>query len=161
MIVRTLLLTGQRRNEIASLAWPMIDQTQRVITFPAFLTKNKREHSIPFGDMMAVSLDAVANRNGLLFPARGIDAPFNGWSKAKREFDASCGITNWTLHDLRRTYSTNLSKLGVAPHVTERLLNHVTGQISGVAAIYNRWSYLPEMKDAVRKCEIYLGELTA
>ena len=159
LIVRLLLLTGQRRNEIASLKWSMINEQERMITWPSAMTKNKREHTIPYGDLTAAALALVSRNDNLLFPARGRSTPFNGWSKAKRELDAACQIAAWTLHDLRRTYSTNLSKLGVQPHITERLLNHATGQISGVAAVYNRWSYLPEMREAVGRCEHHVKRL--
>jgi integrase len=64
-----------------------------------------------------------------------------------------------TLHDLRRTFATNLAQLGVAPHVIERLLNHVTGQISGVAAIYNRAKYFDEMAQAMQQWEARLAEI--
>ena len=161
LIVRLLLLTGQRRNEIASLKWSMIQDQKRMITWPAAMTKNKREHTMPYGDMTVAALALVPRNEDLLFPARGRSTPFNGWSKAKRELDAACKIASWTLHDLRRTYSTNLSKLGVQPHITERLLNHASGQVSGVAAVYNRWSYLPEMRDAVSRFEAHVTTLMA
>jgi integrase len=95
-----------------------------------------------------------------LFPARRNDAaPFSGWSKSKITLDQKCGISQWTLHDLRRTFATNLASLDVAPHVVERLLNHVSGTISGVAAIYNRFSYLDEMGDAMNRWEGRLAVL--
>ena len=81
------------------------------------------------------------------------DRPFNGWPKAKRQFDKPLKITPYTLHDLRRTYSSNLARLGVPIHVTEKLLNHVSGTLSGIAAVYNRHTYLPEMREAVTELE--------
>jgi hypothetical protein len=70
-----------------------------------------------------------------------------------------CGVTGWTLHDLRRTFSTGLASLGVAPHIIERLINHSTGVISGVSATYNRVAYMPEMRQAVEKWDTTLPHL--
>jgi integrase len=115
---------------------------------------------------MVASMLSKLPEEGYLFPARGTDGPFNGWSKCKVALDravisAGCQVGAWTLHDLRRTFATNLAALGVPPHITERLLNHVTGTISGVAAIYNRHAYTDEMREAVSKWETQLSSLVA
>lgn len=82
---------------------------------------------------------------------------FKGWSKAKKALHKVCGTKGWTLHDLRRTFSTRLGDLDVEPHIIERLLNHISEEISGVALIYNRSKYLPPMRQAVEKWEQYLS----
>ena len=84
-----------------------------------------------------------------------------GYSAAKRALDQECGVTGWTLHDLRRTFSTGLAALGVAPHIIERLINHSTGVISGVTATYNRFAYMPEMRAAIEKWEEHLSRLAS
>jgi integrase len=160
--VQLLLLTGQRRVEIGSLRWSYIDETERTITLPGTLTKNHREHTFPFGGMAAGILASVPRMGDTLFPARGHDeVPFSGWSKSKPKLDRLCGAEHWTLHDLRRTFATQLAGLGVAPHVIERLLNHASGRISGVAAVYNRYAYLTEMREAVSRFETKLEKLVA
>ena len=58
-------------------------------------------------------------------------------------------VQNWTLHDLRRSAATGMARLGVAPHVVERILNHASGTFAGVAGVYNRFEYLPEMRRAL------------
>ena len=84
----------------------------------------------------------------------------NGWSNLKTKFDKSVeGVAPWTLHDLRRTFATNLAALGTPIHVTEKLLNHVSGTVSGVAAIYNRHAYMDEMRAAVANWEMRLATL--
>jgi integrase len=160
-VVKLLILTGQRRGEIAALRWEWINRDKRTITFPALATKNGREHTIPYGEHVARVLDTLPNHSGLLFPARGKDTPLNGWSKCKEGLDEGSGVANWTLHDLRRTFATNLAALNVPPHVTERLLNHASGTISGVAAIYNRHAYMDEMREAIAKWEAFLALLLA
>ena len=158
-IAKLLILTGQRRGEIVALRREWIDATKRVITFPASLTKNRREHSIPYGAMVSALFPAESADAGLLFPARGRDTPFNGFGKCKATLDAGVPIEPWTLHDLRRTFATNLAELGVAPHVVEKLLNHSSGTISGVAAIYNRFQYMDEMRVAIALWERHLTSL--
>ena len=157
-IVRLLILTGQRRGEIGALRGEWIDRTSRTVTLPSEITKNGRAHTFPYGDMVAAIVENLPT-GGFLFPARGADneRSYNGWSKLKTSVDP--GVAAWTLHDLRRTFATNLASLSVPPHVIERLLNHSSGMISGVAAIYNRFSYLAEMRAAVECWERHLAAL--
>jgi integrase len=165
-IVKLLALTGQRRGEIAALQTSWLNEN--TITIPASATKNGREHSLPLSPTAlsllklkasTPSIDQVKHNSYLLFPAKGKPAlSFNGWSKSKAALDKLSGVDAWTLHDLRRTFSTRLAEMGTAPHVIERLLNHVSGQISGIAAVYNRATYMLEMRHAVERWEQYLLE---
>ena len=104
-------------------------------------------------------------RDGLLFPAKGGNTPINHWSECKAEFDDKCCIAPWQLRDLRRTFATKLAALRVPPHIIERLLNHklgtiqTGGEISAVAAVYNRHMYLDEMREAVALWEQHLASL--
>jgi integrase len=159
-IVRLLMLSGQRRGEIAGLKKAYIDAKSRIITLPASLTKNGREHSFPYEHLTAELLQAIPGHDRpYLLSADGRQNSFVGWAKGKRELDKACPMEHWTLHDLRRTYATGLAELGVAPHVIEKLLNHVTGTISGVAAIYNRFKYQDEMRKAIKLWEARLHGL--
>lgn len=158
-IVRLLILTGQRRSEIASLHKDFIDTKERTITLPKTLTKNKREHFFPYGKRAAQIL--TLPESGLLFPARGKPGkPFNGWGKAKSGLDEKLnGVQPYVLQDLRRTFSTRLAELRVMPHVIERLLNHVNGTLSPIALVYNRAKYLEEMRGAVKLWEARIASL--
>ncbi|MCR4332133.1 MAG: site-specific integrase [Sulfuricaulis sp.] len=171
-IVQLLLLTGQRRGEIAALQWNWIDQASKTITLPSSITKNGRQHTFPYGDVVGAVLATIPVQGDLLFPAsrtkvRGNPTTiFNGWGKPKALLDATIAdagtaIPPWTLHDLRRTFATNLAALQTPVHVTEKLLNHVSGTVSGVAAIYNRHSYMDEMREAATAYENYLQKLLA
>lgn len=164
-IVRLLILTGQRRTEIASLRWDWINRKDQEITYPANFTKNKRPHSIPYSNSVKEILEALPriDCSAYLFPAsrgtvRGKETTtFNGWSKAKKSFDAKLtGVSPYTLHDLRRTFSSKMAELGTPIHVTEKLLNHVSGSLGGVAGIYNRYTYLPEMRKALEAYEDHI-----
>jgi integrase len=158
-IVKTLILTGQRRSEVGQLrqSWLFDD----LIVFPEGFTKNKREHQFPVTPMVKQVLDTVSGTTDLLFPAAtNPDKPFSGWAWHKSKFDEGFeNVTPYTLHDLRRTFATVHARIGTPIHVTERLLNHVTGAVSGVAAVYNRHSYLPEMFAAQRQYEAFIQDL--
>ncbi len=157
-LVSLLLLTGQRRGEVVRLEWDWIDRDDRIITFPARVTKNGHTHSIPYGDHTAKVLAGVPNLGPLLFPSRNKNGSvFNGWAKSKRQLDEPLGdVAPYTLHDLRRTFASTLASLGIQIHVTEKLLNHKSGVLSGIAAIYNRYTYLDEMRAAVTRYDYYL-----
>ncbi len=158
-IVELLLYTGQRRGEIAGLRHEWIDWENRTITFPAAITKNKRAHTIPFRTRVEELLRRGKDK-GILFPGRGVDTPFDGWSKSKPRFDARCPLPHWTLHDLRRTFATNLAALGVPVHVTEKALNHVSGTTGGIVAVYQRHTYEREIGEAMAAWSSCLEELT-
>ena len=156
-IVTVLLLTGQRRGEIANLKWSEIDDNN--IILPAERTKNKREHIVPFGRRILNLLHSIDGGEHYVFGTPALDVPFSGWSRAQRRLIRETGLEHFTLHDLRRTFATIHAKIGTPIHVTEKLLNHVSGTISGVAAVYNRHSYMDEMRTAVAEYDAYLEKL--
>jgi len=162
VIVRLLILTGMRRAECAALRTSWIQNS--TITLPKEATKNGRDHVFPIAALATSILASAMPKDDSiqLFPARGKSGtPFNGWSKGKVALDKRANIAPWTLHDLRRTFTTDLAQMGVAPHIVERLINHVTGTISGVAAIYNRHAYMDEMRAAIDAWEKRLSVVLA
>lgn len=166
-IISLLILTGQRRGEIAALRWDWIDREERTISLPSEITKNRRRHSFPYGPLTAEVIARIPQMGELLFPAsrshvRGHPTSvFNGWPKPKEAFDKKLSrVAPYTLHDLRRTFSSQLAALGTPIHVTEKLLNHVSGTLSGVAAVYNRYSYADEMRAAVMRFEEHLRKIS-
>jgi integrase len=142
--VRLLIVTGQRRGETTALQPEWIGR--HTVTFPREVTKNGRNHQFPIGPMA---------RDLLI----GLPFPRFQWHDEKQALDKAAGVHNWTLHDLRRTFATNLARLRVAPHVVEKLLNHITGIISGVAGIYNRFQYEKECREAINLWEESLQTL--
>jgi integrase len=159
VIVKLLILTGQRRGEIAALNKEWISDD--TITLPKEATKNGREHTFPVGALAVSALEPFAKSDGLLFQARGKNGttPFNGWSKSKAALDEATGVTNWTLHDLRRTFASNLGALGVRLEVIEKLLNHVSGSFGGIVGVYQRHNFMPEMRAAVDLWEAKLKKI--
>ena len=165
-IARMLLLTGQRRNEVGGMTHGELDG--HVWTIPKERAKNNQAHLVPLSIAALEELayvPKIAGRRGFVFTTTG-DTPVSGWSRAKdaidREMHAAArrctrergddpdavSIPHWTLHDLRRTAASGMARLGIAVHVVERLLNHRSGTIRGVAAVYNRFDYLSEREAA-------------
>jgi integrase len=153
VILEILALTGQRAGQIASLHSDFL--TEDTITFPAILMKSAREHTIPLTSKVK---SLLPERQGLLFPTRHGTA-WNTWSAPKTDVADIVQIPQWTIHDLRRTFATIHARLGTPPHIVERLLAHSTGSISGVALIYNRYSYMDEMRTALLAYETHLASL--
>ena len=156
-LVAFLIRSGARRGEAGGLQTDWINEREAVIVFPGHATKNKRVHTVPYLASWEL-LEANASRPSLVFPGQG-GKPIGGWTQLKRAFDARHGAKDYTLHDLRRTFSSGLARLSVPIHVTEKLLNHVSGTHSGVQAIYNRYSYLDEMRDALLRWDEHLRSL--
>ncbi len=152
------MLTGQRKGEIAALRGIYYSHNEQTLCLPDTLTKNKREHIFPIGLIASNLLSKLwkDDKTWFFFPARGKpDKHFNGWSKAKAALDKECGVTRWTLHDLRRTYRTIHGRIGTPPHIAERLVNHVSSRTE-VDRIYDRHTYLDEMRHAVDSYEQFL-----
>jgi integrase len=161
-IVQLLILTGQRRGEIANLRWPWINEKKRTICLPDWVCKNSKEHTFPYGNLAARILNTVPRRNStdLLFPSKASDErSLSGWSKYKKEL--ADGVEAWTLHDLRRTFRTNHAKIGTSSQIGERLINHAAAVVTEVEAIYDQYTYLPEMRQAVTNYERHLSRLLA
>lgn len=153
VMTKLLLLTGQRRGEVALMEWSHLDLKARTWSIPAELSKNGREHLVPLSAHAVQLIKPVPRSDSkFVFPARGnASSVFSGFTRAKLRLDRNSAINGWTLHDLRRTAATYLAKLDVAPHVIERILNHVSGSFAGVAGIYNRHPYQDEMRAALEK----------
>jgi integrase len=160
-IVRLLMFTLQRRDEIGSLDRREVDFDEALITFPKERVKNGREHRLP----MSTSVVAILEKRPMivgrtLFFGLG-EGGFSGWSKAKAALDERLGpMDHWTLHDLRRTGDTMMNDLlDIDPHIVEAVLNHVSGSKSGkdgVAGVYNKGEYIIRKREALNAWEGYV-----
>ena len=155
-IVRVLMLTGARRDEVAGMHRDELDAELCSWRLPKERSKNRREHTLPLSAAATAILAAqpVVERSPFVFGG-GRAAP-GAFAIVKRRIDAEVArlnngeaISHWTLHDIRRTVATQLAELTIAPHVVEAILNHKSGTIRGVAAIYNRHDYASEKKQAL------------
>ena len=107
-----------------------------------------RLHQVPLSPKAVELITALPRSGKFVFSTNG-KTPISGFSKAKKRLELLSGLNDWRLHDLRRSASSGMAEIGIAPHVIEKVLNHSTGQISGVAAVYNRHAYLREKTDAL------------
>ena len=161
-IVRLLALTGQRRDEIGSLRWSEVNLDKALISLPAERTKNSRPHDIPLSPAAVSILKARPHFAELVFTS-GANG-FLGWSNYKLTLDARIArkgaVSPWRLHDLRRTVSTRMhDELGIAPHIVEAVLNHVSGHRAGVAGVYNRAAYAKEKAVALARWAEHLASI--
>jgi integrase len=159
-IIKLLLLTGCRRDEIGSLRWSEIDVGARTMTIAKERTKNGTEHTVPLPDAAISILGGIRrreHRDHVFGFAR--DGGFSGWSKAKIALDKAVALKeDWRLHDLRRTVRTGLGKLGVQPHVAEAVLNHLPPKL---IRTYDRNTYAAEKQDALDKWATHLKTVVA
>jgi len=150
-IVRLLILTGCRRQEVGSMQWSELDADAGTWTLPAERAKNKREHTLPLPPMAWNIIEAVPHmaHRDYLFGIRGDG--FRAWADGKAELDKRLGdaVAPFVLHDIRRSVATGMADLGVQPHIIETILNHHGGHRRGVAGIYNRSTYEREKKAAL------------
>ena len=167
-VVQLLILTGQRRAEVAGMRWEEIDLEGRQWRIPAERSKNGQAHELDLCPEAMAILERIPNTGPLLFPARSNGAaakPVAGFSATKRRLDAvverlraeeaaeQCAkppkpLAPWRLHDLRRTAATGMAAMSFPPHVVERVLNHVSGSQSGLVGVYQRHDYRAERKAA-------------
>ena len=161
-VVRLLALTGQRRDEIGGLRWNEIDLDKAVIVLPGERTKNHKPHDVPLSPpALAILKDYHARRDGREYVFGRGAAGYQGWSKSKEALDRrGDAIPDWRLHDLRRTLSTRMhDELGIAPHIVEAVLNHISGHRAGVAGTYNRALYSKEKAIALARWAEHLGAI--
>jgi integrase len=172
-LAQLLLLTAQRRDEVAGMEWQEIDLAKSTWVLPRHKVKNNRAHEVPLSDAAVAVLQSIPRLgNGLVFTTTG-ETAVSGFSKAKSRLDAAmqdakCAelgkadqIPEWTLHDLRRTAATGMARLNFAPHVVDKALNHVSGTIRGVAAVYNQFQYLQERRAALEAWGRHVGTVTS
>ncbi|MBX4972341.1 integrase arm-type DNA-binding domain-containing protein [Rhizobium lentis] len=181
-LFKMLAVTGQRKEEVAgaSRAEFHLKAEQPVWIIPPARAKNGREHLVPATPLAISLVEAlpVINESKLLFTTNG-ETTVGGFSKAKERLDAAMlkiarkeakergddpdevKIAPWVLHDLRRTAASGMAALGVQPHIIEAVLNHKSGTIKGVAAVYNRYDYDQEKKSALIRWERHLRSIIA
>lgn len=167
---RLLILTGQRRSEVAAINWAELDRATATWTVPADRAKNGVAHIVPLSPEAKAELDGLAKvgavgKDGLKiehWPKTGYvltttgRTPISGFTKAKKSLDAQVkkdrggkALEAWRIHDLRRSVATGFQRLGIRFEVTEAVLNHVSGAKGGIAGIYQRHDWKEEKRSAL------------
>jgi integrase len=145
-VVRMLALTGARREEIAQLRWSEIDGA--TIKLEGSRTKTGAPHTIPLSSAAQALLNSLPRLGDFVFTANGTK-PISHWSQPKLRLDGASGVTNWRIHDLRRTAATGMQRLGVNLQTIEAVLGHMSGSRSGVVGVYQRHSFDAEKRAAL------------
>jgi integrase len=159
-IVRLLLLTACRRNEIGNLTWDEIDLKRNLIVLPPDRTKNGRGLELPLSAQALAIIERTPRRNTTPFLFSDANG-YKGWDQDKMRLDARLGIAPWRLHDCRRSAATYMAEIGVLPHIIEAVLNHQSGHKASVAGIYNRAKYADEMRAALQRWADHVDKITA
>jgi integrase len=156
-LIRMLLLTGQRRGAVRGVRWDDISDAG-VWTVAAEAREKGNIGSVALPKMALNIINALPRFAGNPYVFAGqTDRAINSISRAKRAFDKACGVSAWTLHDLRRTARSLLSRCGVRSEISERVLGHVIG---GVEGTYDRHPYSDEKADALKRLAALIGEIT-
>ena len=150
--VQLLMLTGQRRGEVSGMRWSEVDLEKAVWTLPASRVKNGRLHIVPLSEMAIDILRSTSRflESDLVFTTNG-KTSISGFGRLKTRLALSLpeDTEDWRFHDLRRTASTEMARIGVMPHVIDAVTNHKSGVVSGVGATYNRYNYFNEKREAL------------
>ena len=175
VLFKLLLVTGCRLNEVTGMTRAELSDDGATWTIPSERTKNHRTHVVslpPLARDILAAVPRIESAAGYLFTLRGA-RPVTSFSGAKAQLDAamltvareddpaSAVVPRWTLHDLRRTCATGMAELGIAPHIVEACLNHVSGARAGVAGIYNRAAYGPEKRAALERWAAHVQGLAS
>jgi len=158
--VPLLLATAQRRGEVSQMTWSQVDLDAKQWVIPAELSKNGKPHVVPLNDFALQLLAEVprfADCDWVFTTTRR--SPISGFSKALRHVHAQSETSGWRFHDLRRTAASGMARLAVLPHVIEKVLNHISGTISGVAAVYNVFGYDAERREALDRWGQFLNDI--
>lgn len=156
-MIRLLILTGQRRGEVAGMRWEELDLEKGLWSLPGERTKNHEPHAVPLSEPAIAALKGVHRRKGAEFVFEGPrKTPMSGFGKVKTRLDKLLAdalkrtVQPWVIHDLRRTAATGLQRLGVRLEVTEAVLNHVSGSKSGIVGVYQRHGWEKEKAEALK-----------
>jgi integrase len=153
-LFQLLLLTAQRRGEVAGMRWSELDLQGKLWHLPGTRTKNSRPHDVHLSDFALEIIEGLvqfkpeAGKPDFVFSFTG-DSAVSGFAFAKANLAEIMDVQGWQMHDLRRTATTGMARLGILPHVIDKILNHTVGALSGISLIYNRFQYLQQRKDAL------------
>jgi integrase len=152
-VVKLLILTGARRQEIGGMCWSEFDLKTGVWCLPSERSKNHRSHTLPLPPAALAIINSVLRTERDCLFGEKTDGGLVTWSKHKARLDKRLGdsVRSWCVHDLRRTAATRMADLGVQPHIIEQILNHSSGHKAGIAGVYNRSSYKAEVRAALQR----------
>ena len=150
-LVKLLILTGQRRDEVARLPWSEIDLQARVWALPPERTKNNRPHEIPLSAAAVAVLEALPRIGAKFALTTNGNAPSSNYAKSQLRLKAllPADMAHWQLHDIRRTVASGMARLGIGLPIIEKALNHASGSFAGIVAVYQKHEFAAEKRRAL------------
>ena len=130
------------------MTWSELDPDNNLWTIPDDRTKNDKLHFIHLSEQAKALLSPIKNIGDFVFTSNS-RTPFSGFSKSKKRLDDLSAVKDWRLHDIRRTVTSGMARLGSPPHIADKIINRQSGTISGVAAVYQGHEFLDERKQAL------------
>ena len=170
-LFKLLVLTGQRRDEVAGMRWTEIDLAGKTWTIPRERVKTDKVHEVPLSAPALSVLDVLPRiaGSGYVFTTTG-QTPVSGFSKAKdaldarmlailKEDDERAGLPPWRLHDVRRTVASGMARLGINLPTIEKILNHTSGSFGGIVGVYQRHEFSDEKRKALEAWGRFVTDL--
>ena len=162
-LVQLLIVTGQRRDEVAQMRWAEIDLDGRLWTLAPARVKNDQPHDVPLSDSAVAILQALPRIGNEYVLTTNGEAPSSNYAKNKRRLDALLpdDMTPWRLHDLRRTAASGMARLGVNLPIIEKVLNHSSGSFAGIVGVYQKHTFADEKRQALQNWGAFVDELVS
>jgi integrase len=155
-MVQLLILTGQRRAEVAGMRWNEFDLNAGIWTIPPARSKNHRQHEVPLVPGAVEILRSLPRFEGSEFVLSAGNTPPSGFSRCKARLDRAIAKANggqpfppWVVHDIRRSVASGMARLGINLPVVEKVLNHLSGSFGGIVGVYQRHSFEEEKRQAL------------
>ena len=162
-LVQLLIVTGQRRDEVAQMRWAEIDLDGRPWTLAPARVKNDQPHDVPLSDSAIAILQVLPRIGNEYVLTTNGEAPSSNYAKNKRRLDALLpdDMPPWRLHDLRRTAASGMARLGVNLPIIEKVLNHSSGSFAGIVGVYQKHTFADEKRQALQNWGAFVDELVS
>jgi integrase len=162
-LVKLLMLTGQRRDEVARMTWSEVDLDARLWTLPKERSKNGQPHDIPLSEPAIAILESLPRIGDTFVLTTDGKAAASNYSKNRRRLDALLppDMPQWVLHDLRRTAASGMARLGINLPTIEKVLNHSSGSFGGIVGVYQRHDFADEKRRALERWDAYVADLVS
>lgn len=162
-LVQLLIVTGQRRDEVAQMRWAEIDLDGRLWTLAPARVKNDQPHDVPLSDSAIAILQVLPRIGNEYVLTTNGEAPSSNYAKNKRRLDALLpdDMPPWRLHDLRRTAASGMARLGVNLPIIEKVLNHSSGSFAGIVGVYQKHTFADENRQALQNWGAFVDELVS
>lgn len=153
--LQVLILSGQRRAEVAGMEWFELDEARQLWAIPITRHKQKRGHEVPLPSAAWAVIGNITRHSSFLFSTTRV-TPISGFGRFKERIDKETGVSNWRLHDIRRTAATRMAEMNIPQFTIARVLGHSD---TSITAVYNRASYRDEKRDALEKWAKFVADL--